>query len=205
MLTYHDAPDAIAREALIGLDIPPAKADRLLAAYPTRSHIATATRGELQHAAGLTARQAGRILAAYRLANATASGAREYRHAIKAPTDLVAYLRALIGHEPAECFVVVLLDAHQRVIDASIVHRGTLSQVDVHPREVFARAVRCGAHSIIAAHNHPSGDATPSPADGEVTERLRDTGRLLGIPLLDHIVITGDAHTSFAALGICGA
>ena len=71
------------------------------------------------------------------------------------------------------------------------VGQGTVAQVDVHPREVFCPLVRMRAHSCIIAHNHPSGDPTPSDADIHLTSRLVEVGTLLGVPVLDHLVLAG--------------
>ena len=79
---------------------------------------------------------------------------------------------------------------------------GSVSSVEVHPREVFRPMVRAGLHSVIAVHNHPSGDPSPSEADLELTRRLADVGVLLGIPLLDHLVVTATEVVSMAALGL---
>ena len=100
-----------------------------------------------------------------------------------------------------EVFVVVLLDARQRVLGEVEVSRGSVNQSLVHPREVFAAAVREAATFVLLVHNHPSGDSAPSPEDREVTRRLARAGELLGIPVLDHLVIAGHGHHSFARSG----
>ena len=81
------------------------------------------------------------------------------------------------------------------------IHRGSLNQSLVHPREVFACAVREAAAAIVVAHNHPSGDCSPSREDREVTRRLARAGEILGIRLLDHVVIADRNYTSFAEMG----
>lgn len=102
----------------------------------------------------------------------------------------------------AECFVVLGLDARQRLLEARAVALGSLAQVEVHPREIFRSQLRLGAHSILVGHNHPSGDPEPSNADVELTRRLADVGRLIGIPVLDHVIVTEVEHVSFAQLGL---
>lgn len=101
-----------------------------------------------------------------------------------------------------EHFFVVLLDVrnNSRLID--VVSVGTLSASLVHPREVFVRAIREHAAHVIVAHNHPSGLCDPSDADIEVTKRLKEAGKLLGIELLDHIVVSLDDYYSFCEKGI---
>ncbi|OIO05820.1 MAG: hypothetical protein AUJ52_13105 [Elusimicrobia bacterium CG1_02_63_36] len=89
-----------------------------------------------------------------------------------------------------ECFAAFYLDAAHRVLEREIVSVGTLTESLVHPREVFAPAVERRAAAVIVAHNHPSGDPRPSEEDRAVTRRLCAAGRLLGIPLLDHVVVS---------------
>jgi len=97
-----------------------------------------------------------------------------------------------------EAFVVLLLDVKHRVIAEEVVTIGILDGALIHPREVFKAAIVANAAAIIVAHNHPSGDPKPSGQDAEVTKRLRDAGKTLGIPVVDHVIVgsTG-AHFSF--------
>ncbi len=200
MISYLNDSDTIAA-TLADLGLPPAKAARLAATFPRLRGMDTATPGMLRAAGGLTERQARCVAAAMRLSR-TASMARDaYRSPIGDPDAFAAFLRAKIGRDDAECFVAIPLDAQNRAIDMLVIHRGTVSRVDVHPREVFRPAVNVGAHSLIVAHNHPSGSPEPSPADYDLTQRLADTGRLLGIPLVDHLVIAASDHVSMAARG----
>jgi DNA repair protein RadC len=94
--------------------------------------------------------------------------------------------------------VVLLLDVKHRVIAEEVVSIGILDGSLIHPREVFKAAISANSAAIIIAHNHPSGDPAPSGADREVTKRLRDAGKILGIPVVDHVIVgcTG-AHFSF--------
>ena len=95
-----------------------------------------------------------------------------------------------------ETFHVLLLDGRHRLTGVEQVSEGTLSTSLVHPREVFLPAIRQPAAAIVVVHNHPSGDPEPSPQDYEVTRRLADSGRLIGIPLLDHVVVGEGRHVS---------
>jgi len=96
-----------------------------------------------------------------------------------------------------EHFCVFLLDTQNRIIDKEIVSIGTLNASIVHPREVYRSAIAQSACSIIIAHNHPSGSLEPSEEDLRVTKRLADCGRLIGIELLDHVIVTAMGHMSF--------
>jgi DNA repair protein RadC len=113
-----------------------------------------------------------------------------------------AILAPIIEREAQEVFCALLFDGKQRVTAYAEITRGTLTASLVHPREVFGAAVRMGAASVIVAHNHPSGDPEPSAEDLAVTERLRQAGEILGIPLLDHLVIGRDSFVSLRARGV---
>ena len=104
-----------------------------------------------------------------------------------------------------EAFVVAFLNTKNRVIDHEVVSVGTINSSLVHPREVFRNAIINKANSVILCHNHPSGDLKPSQEDINITERLRETGNLLGIRVLDHLIINGinqHEHYSFKAQGV---
>lgn len=100
-----------------------------------------------------------------------------------------------------EHFVVCGLDAKHRVIGINVVSVGSLSLSIVHPREIFKPLIVMNAAAWLCAHNHPSGDVTPSPEDRLLTKRLREAGELLGITLLDHLILGEDRHFSFADEG----
>lgn len=111
--------------------------------------------------------------------------------------DAVAiYFRARLALRRTESFWVIMLDARGRAIGTERIAEGTLTSCLVHPREVFAPAIRARAAHIVLVHNHPSGDPTPSPEDITLTERLSEAGQILGIPVVDHVVIGRDGHRS---------
>jgi DNA repair protein RadC len=95
-----------------------------------------------------------------------------------------------IKAQSKEHFVALYLNARHELIHKEIASIGTVDASLVHPRDVFAPALIHNAIAVIVAHNHPSGDATSSPEDKEVTHRLKEAGRLLGISVLEHIIIT---------------
>lgn len=100
-----------------------------------------------------------------------------------------AILCPLIGGKPKEHFVVIALNARRESLGVVIVSVGTLSASLVHPREVFAPALLLNAAALIVAHNHPSGDPSPSAEDREVTRRLQRAGELMGVPVVDHVIV----------------
>lgn len=110
--------------------------------------------------------------------------------------------RKILADYDREAFLVLLLDTKNRLIGLNVVSVGTLTASLVHPREVFKPAVAAAASALIGVHNHPSGDPAPSREDAELTRRLWEAGKLLGIRFLDHVIV-GDpgAHFSFADEG----
>ena len=117
------------------------------------------------------------------------------------PSESAAALMAVLQDEPAEVFAILCLTTKHRVIAYHEVGRGTLDSVLVNPREVFKAALLANAAAIVATHNHPSGDPTPSPDDLDVTRRLAAAGDVLGIPLLDHIIVGDARYFSFKEAG----
>jgi len=106
-----------------------------------------------------------------------------------------------IAEQKQEMLLVLLRDVRGCLIHQELVAQGTLSHVLVHPREVFYPAVRHKAHSMILAHNHPSGDPTPSKADLEITRSLIQSSRVMGIGLDDHVIVCRDRYTSLLQTG----
>lgn len=115
---------------------------------------------------------------------------------------LIDYLRVAMGHNRTEVFRLLFLDSKNRLIADEVQGTGTVNRTAVYPREVVKRALEHGATAIIMVHNHPSGDPTPSRADVEMTEEVRDAGALMGIVLHDHVVISKSGHESFKSMGL---
>jgi DNA repair protein RadC len=107
----------------------------------------------------------------------------------------------VLGEFDREVFVVLSLDTKNRVLAVEATSVGSLSSTIVHPREVFKSAILANAAGIIVAHNHPSGDLEPSVDDLQLTDRLKDVGALLGIPLLDHVIIGNGQFYALAHQG----
>ena len=121
---------------------------------------------------------------------------------IHSPKDIYGLLQGEMAWLPEEHFRVLLLDTKNRVIRTEEVSVGTVSASLVHPREVFVRAIRQHAVAIIAVHNHPSGDVTPSEEDIQITRRLAASGEILGIPLLDHLIVGSETYNSLKEQGL---
>lgn len=181
-----------------------AKAPIVARHYPRPRDLRDVGPSELQ-AIGLTRRQADALSAAFTLAAMAGIGAGEpYRPGVRAPSDVARMVPAYVRHADRETFGAIYLNARQRVLDVQTIAIGSLAEVEVHPREVFRPGVRMGAHSVIVFHNHPSGECEPSQADIDLTHRLVDVGRTIGIPVLDHIVVAGSQHASLASMGMVG-
>ena len=121
--------------------------------------------------------------------------------ALRRPRDVFEHYRLRLRDERQEVFVVLLLDARQRMLGESTVSRGTLTASLVHPREVFRPALQAAASSVLLIHNHPSGDPSPSAEDREVTRRLARAGELLGVRVVDHVVVAEQGFFSFREAG----
>lgn len=117
---------------------------------------------------------------------------------LKGPADAFRLMELLYGVEPQEVFVGFYLNARHRIAAYQEITRGIADSSLIHPRELFRGAILANACSVIVAHNHPSGDPTPSPEDHAVTRHLAAAGRTVGIPLLDHIVVGHGCYQSLA-------
>ena len=122
--------------------------------------------------------------------------------ALNSPQAVRDYLRLTLARLPHEVFVSVFLTAQNRVIAVEELFRGTLTQTSVYPREIVKRALAHNAASVILAHNHPSGEASPSAADRTLTKALADALALIDVRVLDHFIVAPGASLSFAEQGI---
>ena len=116
---------------------------------------------------------------------------------VTCPREVVAIAQHVIGSEICECLIAIFLDARHRVTGYAEVARGTLNATRFTPREVLVPALKIACGSIVVAHNHPSGTVDPSRADRVVTSALREACTVIGIPLLDHIIVTDSGYWSF--------
>lgn len=131
-----------------------------------------------------------------------AAGARPERgRRLGSATEVWTHYRARLALLPVEEFWMVALDVRHRLQFELCVARGSLTGVEVHPRDVFRPLIRAGAAAVIFCHNHPSGDPSPSRQDVDLTARLREVGDLCGIDVLDHVVVAADGFVSLADRG----
>lgn len=122
--------------------------------------------------------------------------------ALNSPSAVREYLRLRMQQLPHEVFIVLFLDAQNRVIETEELFRGTLTQTSVYPREVVKRALHFNAGAVILAHNHPSGVAEPSHADETLTQALKQALALVDVRVLDHFIVAGTGVLSFAERGL---
>ena len=120
---------------------------------------------------------------------------------MSSPRNVKEFLTHSLGHLPYEAFMALWLDAQHGLIEAEVLFKGTLTQTSVYPREVVRHAMAHNASSVIVAHNHPSRVAEASQADRWLTDQLRTSLALVDVRVLDHIIVAGNSHLSFAERG----
>lgn len=120
---------------------------------------------------------------------------------ISSPGDAASYMMSMLRHETHEKFLIMMLNTKNYLTGVRQVSEGSLTSAIVHPRECFAPAIVAHAATIIAVHNHPSGDPAPSTEDRQLTDTLDNAGEIMGIPLMDHIIIGDGRYYSFREHG----
>ena len=157
---------------------------------------------ELTEIDGIGEAKACSIVAAMELSRRMTSGHRSaVRVRIRDSRQVAEILMEEMMYEKREFFMALNLNSKMQVESKSIISIGNLDSAPVHPREVFAPAVRRGAAAVVVAHNHPSGDPTPSPQDEDVTKRLIKASEVLGIRLIDHVIVGNGSFTSMKSEG----
>ncbi|WP_147422008.1 RadC family protein [Salipaludibacillus neizhouensis] len=144
---------------------------------------------ELMDIRGIGEAKAVQLKAALELGRRIHQYPAEDRYVIRSPEDVSNYMMEEMRHLQQEHFICLYLNTKNQVIHKQTIFIGSLNASIVHPREVFKEAFRYSAASIICLHNHPSGDPSPSKEDIDVTKRLIESGRMIGIEVLDHIII----------------
>lgn len=157
---------------------------------------------ELARAPGVGRAKAARLAAALELGARLAAERDPAPERIRGPADVHRFYAPRLRDLPVEEFHVLALGSQSQVLADLLVTRGILNSSLVHPREVFRAAIAEAAAGVIVVHNHPSGDPTPSADDRAVTRQLVDAGRLLDLPVYDHVVVGGERYVSFAEAGL---
>ncbi|MBS4022944.1 MAG: DNA repair protein RadC [Dethiobacter sp.] len=151
---------------------------------------------------GLGPVKAVTLLAAVEMAKRLAGRIRSGQSSVTSPGDAAALVMEKLRHKLREHFLIVLLDTKHKLMGLEEISIGSLNASLIHPREVFRPAIQKACACIILVHNHPSGDPTPSREDLDVTKRLTEAGRLVGIEVLDHVVIGDGRYISFREKGL---
>jgi len=176
-------------------------AHEVVARFGSLRQLAEATLSELLEIKGIGLAKAIQLKAAFNLGIRASKQVITPKYRIQHPSHAYHLLKDEMEHETRELFIAILQDVKAYVICHEVVSIGCLSQTLVHPREVFYPAIRHKAASLIVAHNHPSGDPTPSPQDLELTKILVQVSSLMGIPLHDHLIIGQQGYLSLRQQG----
>ncbi|WP_185741535.1 RadC family protein [Staphylococcus argenteus] len=185
------------RKGFSSIDI----SNELLKANSNLNELKKASVNDLIQVKGIGLQKAITLKAAFELSERMGRRSESNRVKITQPSDVADLMMASMKDLSQEHFMILLLNSKNIVIKEACVFKGTLNSSIVHPREIFSIAIRENANAIIAVHNHPSGDVTPSQEDIMTTLRLKECGLILGIDLLDHIIIGDNRFTSLVEAG----
>ena len=174
----------------------------LVASYPRLRSLAARTPREMAAVEGVGSATAARLAAAFELARRLSRERRDRGPVLATPRAVWRHLALELRDCERERFVALCLNARNELVRELVVSVGSLNASIVHPREVYKPALACSAAALVIAHNHPSGDPSPSREDREVTRALSDAGRLLDVPLHDHVIVGADAYFSFRDAGL---
>lgn len=174
----------------------------LSAGGPAVGDLARRSPAELARTPGIGPAKAARLAAALELGRRLQEEGRAPRVRIRSPGDVYRYYAPRLADLPAEEFHVLALDSQSGVLRDLLVTRGLVNASLVHPREVFRGAIAEAAAGVIVVHNHPSGDPTPSADDRAATRQLVEAGRILDLPVHDHVVVGAGRYVSFAEAGL---
>ncbi len=176
-------------------------AQRLIKEFQGLRMLMNASLEELTKIKGVGEAKAIQLLAAIELGKRIANMKNEERYVIRSPEDGANYVMEEMRFLTQEHFVCLFLNTKNEVIHKQTIFIGSLNASIVHPRELFKEAFRRSAASMICLHNHPSGNPEPSREDIEVTRRLVECGRILGVDVLDHIIIGDKRYVSLKEKG----
>lgn len=179
-------------------------ANKILAELETLQNLYDVTIEELTRIKGIGPAKAIQIKAAIEIGRRILKQSPQERTTIHSPKDAADYLMEDMRYLKQEYFIALLLNTKNQIIAKEEISVGTLNSSVIHPREVFKPAIKKSVSAIIIAHNHPSGDPSPSREDIEVTKRLVKAGEILGIDILDHVIIGDLKYVSLKEKGLFG-
>jgi DNA repair protein RadC len=174
-------------------------AHQLLQVHGGLGNLGRMSPGQLAALSGIGPAKAARLLAACELGRRRERKRPGSAQVITTPAEAARLACTHLRDLTRECCLAIYLDTKHRVLKEEIISIGSLDQAALHPRELFKTAFEAGAAAVILAHNHPSGDATPSAADLRLTGQLLQAAKLLGICLLDHVIIGNGEYRSIVS------
>lgn len=177
-------------------------AKRLIAEHQSLSELSKLSSDELARNRGLGKARSAEIVAAFEIGRRLARARKIEKTQVNSPEDVAAFMQPHLAHLKREVFEVLLLNSANVIQKQVRISEGNLNTSIVHPREVYKAAIDGLAASIILVHNHPSGNPDPSNEDKMITRQLVETGKIIGIPVYDHVIIAGSSYTSFAERGL---
>jgi DNA repair protein RadC len=177
-------------------------AQKLLSVFGSLEGVLQASLSELQKVRGLGVAKATQLKACLEIARRVSNVDILDGVVVMRPEDVFKLVKARISHFAKEHFVVLSFDARNKFLGLDVVSVGILNANIIHPRETFEVAIRRHAAQVIVSHNHPSGECTPSDEDREITQQLVAAGKILGIQVIDHVVISQRSFFSFADEGL---
>ena len=177
-------------------------AKTLFVEHRTLRSLAGLSVGDLKQFKGIGDARAVSIAAAFELARRLQSSPDVERRIIRSPSDIAEQFIPALRDLQQEVFIVVLLNSANKITKEITITKGLLNSSLTHPREVFRHAIVEHAASVILMHNHPSGNPEPSQEDISITKQIVEAGKVVGIPVHDHIIIAGGNFTSLAERGL---
>jgi DNA repair protein RadC len=174
----------------------------LLQQFGSLNGIFSATLAQINQVHGMGESKYCQLQAIFEMSQRALAEQMQTRDVLSSPKQVRDYLMLKLGALPREVFMVMMVDAQNRVLALETLFEGTLTQTSVYPREVVKRALHHNAASVIFAHNHPSGLAEPSKADEALTESLKQALALVDIRVLDHFIVAGNSTLSFVERGL---
>ncbi|MDD9269865.1 DNA repair protein RadC [Paenibacillus sp. GCM10023248] len=176
-------------------------ADRVLSECGGLRSLVDMSIDQLKEIKGIGNAKALQIMAGIELGRRLAKSALTDRMTIRSPKDIASLVSEDLRYLQKEHFVCLFLNTKNHVLAQETLSMGSLNASIVHPREVFRAAIKRSSASIVCVHNHPSGDPTPSPEDIQLTARLVEAGRIIGIEVLDHVIIGDQRFISLKEQG----
>lgn len=174
----------------------------LLTQFGSLNGIFAAQLSELTQVQGIGSSKYVQLQAIFEMSRRALNEQMQVKDILRSPKQVRDYLCLRLGNLTREVFVVLFLDAQNRVVTTEEMFSGTLTQTSVYPREVVKRALHHNAASVIFAHNHPSGIAQQSQADELITKQLKEALALVDVRVLDHFIVAGNTTLSFSERGL---